>query len=269
MVLAGTTLFAFYATLAGFALLIGFGLPVVLTVSVLFAGVQYKLGKYVALRSVGASDLPEAEHPEIHATIESLAADLDIEKPRVMSASMGVPNAFAVGRSGAGVVVLGNALIELLPPDELRAIIAHEMAHLSNRDAVLMVIGQSLLSMIISVVYRIDRLVEGTRLGRILDETCRLAGLSFAVVFVYGYSRCREYAADTAAARVTDDPEALARALIKLHQFGEHEHAPDVEGNVCTLCIFDARCGMLGSLTDTHPPIEKRIGRLTPEIHLP
>jgi len=111
MLIAGGMLFVFYLLLALFLLANGFPLVLVLLGTVLFAGVQYKFGKWAALRSVGADDLPEDRSQQIHWAVENLCQDMGIEKPRLMVADMGVPNAFAVGRKGAGVVVLSTELI--------------------------------------------------------------------------------------------------------------------------------------------------------------
>lgn len=266
MVLVGTALFAFYAALAGFALSLGVTLPVVLAGSVLFVGVQYKLGKYLALRSVGAVDLPAEEFPKIHETVETISAEMGIEKPRVMIAEMGVPNAFAVGRRGAGVVVLSVSIIELLEPDELDGVIAHELAHISNRDVVMMVIGQSIASMIGIAVFWLVALADDSFVVTILGWILSAIVQFLVMLFVLAISRHREYVADSDAVAYTGNPQAMGRALAKIHEVGHHDQAADVEGNVGALCIFGGKRGLLASLTATHPPMEKRIARLAPEL---
>ena len=124
MAVVGSLLFGFYGVAA--VVLMGmFGtdvFPLVIVGSVAFVGVQYKLGRWMALRSVGAEDLPEDRHPEIHRRVESFARDMRIDKPRLMIASMGVPNAFAVGRKGAGTVVVSQELLRTLEPDEVEGV---------------------------------------------------------------------------------------------------------------------------------------------------
>src|SRR6056297_1486112 len=137
MALVGSVLFVFYAVAAVVAMgVFGLSLPLVLVGSVGFVGVQYKLGKWMALRSVGAEDLPEDRFSDIHRRVESLSTEMGIDKPRLMVARMGVPNAFAVGRKGNGTVVVSEELLARLEPDEVEGVLAHELAHIRNRDVV-------------------------------------------------------------------------------------------------------------------------------------
>ena len=149
MAVVGSILFAFYA-IAAVVAMGAFGVPLALVLvgSVLFVGVQYKIGKWMALRSVGAEDLPEEQYPEIHRQVEDISAEMGIDKPRLMIAQMGVPNAFAVGRKGAGTVVVSEELLRTLNAAELESVLAHELAHISNRDVVMMVLGQGVASIV-------------------------------------------------------------------------------------------------------------------------
>jgi len=108
MAIVGSHVFAFYAVAAVVVMaMFGTGVwPLVIVGGIAFVGVQYKLGKWMALRSVGAEELPENEYRELHRRVESLSRDMGIDKPRLMIAEMGIPNAFAVGRKGAGTVVV-------------------------------------------------------------------------------------------------------------------------------------------------------------------
>ncbi len=274
MVIAGGMLFMFYLLLAVFLLANGFPLALVLVGTVLFAGVQYKFGKWAALRSVGAEDLPEEQYRQIHTTVERLCREMDLEKPRLMVADMGVPNAFAVGRKKAGVVVLSNELMQLLDQDELEGVIAHELAHIDNRDVVMMVMGQSIASMVgIAVWMLVARQRGGFFLGLIASQIAQM----LVLVFVFTISRYREYVADADAATAIGRGEPLARALEKIDQGhagdaaigggrgrGRRQQAGglDAEDQVGALCIFNNKQGLLQRAFATHPPIEKRIERL-------
>ncbi|WP_224450119.1 M48 family metalloprotease [Haloprofundus salilacus] len=266
MVVAGTVLFGFYAAFAGFLFQIGFGLPIVLAGSVLFVGVQYVVGKKIALWSVDAEEMSEAEYSEIHRAVEHLSEEMGITKPRLMVGQMGVPNAFAVGRCGAGVVVVSETLMDLLEQDELEGVLAHELAHIKNRDVVMLLIGQSVASMLGLTVYWVVVLFEDGIASIVLGWIASLIVELAVMVFVLAISRAREYAADSDAAEYTGNPEALARALSKLASVGRHERAPDVSDNMSALCIFGGKRGVLSSLFSTHPPMEKRIERLAPEL---
>ena len=262
MVLSGVIVFAFYALVAWF--LRGmFGLPMILALSVVFAAAQYKLGKWLALRGVDATDLHETEHPEIHRTVERLSEEMDIPKPRLMVGRMGVPNAFAVGRKGAGVVVVSETLLELLEDDELEGVLAHELAHIKNRDVVMMVLGRSVAQMLGIVTFWVLALADDSIVMTIIPWIVSAVVQSLVTVFVLAISRHREYVADDDAVAYTGNPEAMASALAKIAQVGRHEDAPDVDDRVGALCIFGGKRGLLAKLFATHPPVEKRIERLT------
>jgi len=271
MMLAGSILFGFYAAIAGLAFLtFGTG-PVVLALVLLgslgFVGFQYKFGKWMALRSVGAEDMPEGhagrhDYGQIHRSVEQLCRDMDIEKPRLMVADMGVPNAFAVGRKGAGVVVVSSEIIDLLDHDELEGVLAHELAHIKNRDVVIMVLGQSIASLV-GIVVQWAYILGGDRnigtyiAGMILGTIAQM----IVMIFVMAISRYREYVADADAADYTNNPDAMARALEKISSGAEGKEMRG-EDTVNALCIFGSASGLLQTVFSTHPPTEKRISRL-------
>jgi len=296
MVIVGTILFAFYAA-AGVAAYVAFGagvIPLVVVGSLLLGVFQYKFGKWAALRSVGAEDMPEeGQYRDIHRSVERLSEDMGIDKPRLMIAEMGVPNAFAVGRKGAGTVVVSKELVDLVAFEELEGVLAHELAHVKNRDVVLMVIGQSIASLVgmivqWGVILSGDNDIADFFLGMIAGTIAQM----LVIVFVMAISRYREYVADSDAAEYTGNPDAMARALEKISQGAEraHEQAeanaqaaaiggrgrrrsrgrerrsrrqdPGVPDDVSALCIFDSERGLLQSVFATHPPVEKRIERL-------
>jgi len=271
MMLAGAMLFGFYAAVAG-AVMYTFGtgtsvLALLLLGSLAFVGFQYKFGKWMALRSVGAEDMPESRegrynYGEIHRSVDQLCREMGVEKPRLMVADMGVPNAFAVGRKGAGVVVVSREIIDLLEHDELEGVLAHELAHIKNRDVVIMVLGQSIASMVGIVVqwaYILggDRNIGTYLVGMLLGTVAQM----IVMIFVMAISRYREYVADEDAATYTRNPDAMARALEKISSGAQGK---DMKGEetVNALCIFGTERGILQTIFSTHPPTEKRISRL-------
>jgi len=264
MVVVGSILFAFYAV-AAVVLMAMFGqgvLPLVLVGSVLFVGVQYKVGKWAALRSVGAEDMPEDRFREIHRSVERIADDMNIDKPRLMIAEMGAPNAFAVGRKGNGTVVVGAELIQLLDHEELEGVLAHELAHIRNRDVVMMVLGQGIAS-IVAIVAQWAVLLTGDNdiadffLAIVVGQIVQM----LVMIFVMAISRYREYVADADAAESIGRGEPLARALEKIQQGNEAARESRVDEQVNALCIFGRPIG-IARLFSTHPPTEERIKRL-------
>jgi heat shock protein HtpX len=265
MAVVSAILFAFYAALVAFFQSF-LSLPIVVAGTVVFAIAQYKLGKYLTLRSVNATLLDPTEYPELYSDVEELCAELDIPEPKLMVARMGVPNAFAIGRKGAGTVVVSQMLLELLDEEELRGVVAHELAHIRNRDVILMVVGQSIASMLGITVFWVlalaDDSIVGTLVGWVLSTLVQL----LVTVFVMAISRYREYVADSDAAEYTGNPTALARALTKIDAVGSHEEAPELPDNVGALCIFGGKRGLLDILFASHPAIEKRIEKLDPSV---
>ncbi|KAB1193103.1 M48 family metalloprotease [Haloferax sp. MBLA0076] len=262
MAVSGTVLFAFYMLLATAVWEVLGSVVTVVVLTVLFVGVQYKLGKWLALRSIDAEELPEDEFADVHQTVESLSAEMGITKPKLMYAPMGAPNAFAVGRQGSGVVVLGTELMQILDDDELKGVIAHELTHLKNRDVVPMVLGQSIAMLFGWGVYFVVNEAIGGIVGWILGWIASIIAQLLVTVFVLVISRVREYAADEDAAQYTGNPEALASALAKIGHVNEQVERTAINDSVSALCIFGQRDGILARLFASHPPMEKRIARL-------
>ncbi len=288
MLLSGTILFALYAGAAGLAYL-AFGqntsiLALFAVGSVLLVGFQYKFGKWAALRSVGAEDMPEeGQYQDIHYAVEQLSRDMNIEKPRLMVAEMGMPNAFAVGRRAAGTVVVSQEIIDLLDREELEGVLAHELSHINNRDVVLMLLGQSIASMV-GIVVQYVVIFAGDNRGLANFFIGIIAGTIaqfLVMIFVFAISRYREYVADSDAAEYTGNPDAMARALQKIQQGAKAEQEARAEAkksrgrgrqqgqqdeglpdDVAALCIFGGERGILATIFATHPPVEKRIQKL-------
>lgn len=268
MVLAGSILFGFYVAVAALFAPV-FGLPVVFGGVVLFVGVQYKLGKWLALRSVNAEDLDPEEYSEIHERVDRLCADMGIDVPRLVVGRMGVPNAFAVGRKGAGVVAVSESMLALVEEghmglDELEGVLAHELAHVKNRDVVVLLLGQSIASIVgLTVFFVVDLVAEEVPIvGFLVSWMLSIVAQMLVMVFVLAISRYREYVADADAAEYTGDPDALARALSIIHEVGTHERAPEMDASTASMCIFGGGRGLLAGFFATHPPMEERVARL-------
>lgn len=266
MMFVGTVLFGFYAAIAGIALQIfGTGIwPIILVGTLLFVGVQYKIGKWAALRSVGAEDMPtDGQYGQVHDIIDHLSNEMGVEKPRLMQASMGVPNAFATGRKGAGVVVVSDELMGLLDRDELEGVLAHEMAHIKNRDVVMMVLGQSIAAMVgIAIHWGVILAGDNDIADFIAGWIAGMLAQLLVMVFVLAISRYREYVADSDAREYVGSGDPLARALEKIQSGNERANSSRLDESTSALCIFGTETGLLQRLFATHPPVETRIERL-------
>ncbi|ELY90491.1 M48 family metallopeptidase [Natrinema altunense] len=263
MAIVGSILFAFYMLVGAFGLaMFGFGAwPFVLLGLLVLPVIQYKIGTWSATRR--AEPMPEdGQYQDIHRTVDSLCRDMGIKKPKLMVMDMGVPNAFATGRKGNGVVVVSTELIRLLQRDELEGVIAHELAHIKNRDVVAMVLGSSIAMMVGWVAYMVymmgdERNVGSFIVGMVISNIAQM----LVMVFVLAISRYREYVADEDARRYIGSGDPLARALEKISQ-GAQGRESQVDDSVSALCIFNSEKGLLQTLFATHPPTEKRIRKL-------
>ena len=267
MVLVGSILFAFYSLAIAVAWAM-FGqnntiLAIAILGSVVLVGFQYKVGKWAALRSVGAEDMPEQQYAQIHQFVEGVSRDMGMEKPRLMVANMGVPNAFAVGRRGNGTVVVSRELIQLLDREELNGVLAHELAHIDNRDVVMMVLGQGIASVVgiiaqYVVLFTGDNDLADFFLAIVVGNLVQF----FVMLFVLAISRYREYVADSDAKGVIGRGDPLARALEKIQQGNQRSQNDRIDEEVSALCIFGGSKSTLAKLVSTHPPVEERIRRL-------
>ncbi|QRV16241.1 M48 family metalloprotease [Haloterrigena salifodinae] len=263
MVVVGTILFAFYVGAATFlALLFGVSPILILPAGiVILPAIQYKLGKWMALR--GAEEMPEdGQYREVHQMTESLSRDMGVDKPKLMVMNMGVPNAFAVGRKGAGVVCVSTELMQILERDELEGVIAHEIAHIKNRDVITMVVGQSI-GMMVGYVAYFAVLMGGERnIGTwILAMVASSLANMLVMVFVLAISRYREYVADEDARQYIGTGEPLARALEKISS-GAQGRESQLDDSMSALCIMNTDRSLMEKLFASHPPTEKRIEKL-------
>jgi len=234
--------------------------PIVLLLLLLFPLLQYKLGTWMATRR--AEEMPgEGHYTDIHHMTEALSRDMGIKKPTLMIAEMGAPNAYATGRKGDGTVVVSKELIRVLERDELEGVIAHELAHIKNRDVLTMTVGSSLGMMVGYAVYLTYIFGDDNPGGFIVGYLLSIIAQMLVTVLVMAISRYREYVADDDARQYIGSGEPLARALEKISQSAE-SHESTVGEGTAALCIFNSKRGLLASLFATHPPTEKRIEKL-------
>jgi len=263
MAIVGSILFAFYMLVGAFGLaMFGFGAwPLVLLGLLVLPAIQYKIGTWSATRR--AQEMPEdGQYQDIHRMTESLSQDMGIDKPKLMVMEMGVPNAFATGRKGKGYVVVSTELIRLLQRDELEGVIAHELAHIKNRDVITMVLGQSIGMMVGWVAYMVyimggERNIGSIIVGMVISNIAQM----LVMVFVLAISRYREFVADDDARQYIGSGDPLARALEKISQ-GSQGRESQLDDSVSALCIFNADRSLFQKLFATHPPTEKRIEKL-------
>ena len=231
----------------------------------------YFFSDKLVLRMNGARELAREEAPRLHAVVEDLATRAGLPKPRVFFIDDPHANAFATGRNPArAVVAVTRGLTEILDERELRGVLAHEIAHVKNRD----ILVASVAAGIATAVSHLANLLAFSGLfgGGQQDEDGHPAqGLLFmllapigATLVQLGISRSREYLADETGARLTGDPLALASALDKLQRSAEVVPAGTSPATASLFIVnpFGGALAGLASLFSTHPPAEERIRRL-------
>lgn len=276
----GLTLFGLgliYVVFIGVLIAAGVGAILVLVIAAGFALVQILFGDKIALASMRARVTEPDEAPELHGMIERLCQLADLPKPRVAIAQSEVPNAFAAGHSRkTATVCVTTGIMERLEPRELEGVIAHELAHIANKDVIVMTVA-GFLATVAGLLVRMgvySGMMGGGR-GRERDNGAAVFLVVILVsVLVYiasflllrALSRYREFAADRGAAIMTGAPAQLAAALASISGGMERVPTKDLraaEGMNAFFIIPAVSKGFsLSSLVSTHPPVEKRIERL-------
>jgi len=220
----------------------------------LVAGAAYWYADRVALGMVGARELPVGQSPALHATVGRLAALAGVPKPKLYLLPDGHPRALTAGRGPRGAAIaVSSGLLTAAPPAELEGVLAHELAHIRNRD----VLVQTSATVIAAA------LIETSRIGGWLQRSLLfvLGPLAAAILHLL-LSPKREFVADRAAALLTGSPHGLADALVRLEQASE---LVEFQANPATEPLFTfnpfAEEG-LAALFVTHPPIGERVRRL-------
>ncbi len=257
-----------YVALVLVLLAAGVGTTIMLAVVAALALAQLFLSDKLALRSMGARQVSPHEAPGLHALVDRLCVQADLPKPKLAVAETPMPNAFALGRSPKSATVCATTgLLTTLQPAELEGVLAHELAHVKNRDVLLITVASFFAS--IAAMITQAGLFFGGGGGSEDDE-----GPSFLVVLVvagvvYGLSsflmlalsRYREFTADRGAALITGRPSALASALLSIS--GEMKRVPerDLRSAGQMNAFFVVPAGVR-SLFSTHPPMEQRVAQL-------
>ena len=233
---------------------------------------SYYFSDKMVLMMHRAKEISQAEAPALHRIVEELAVKAGIPKPRVCLIPADYANAFATGRNPRnGVVAVTAGIMRILSERELKGVLAHEIAHIANRDILIATIASTMAA-------AISAIADVVRWGAIFgsrsddDDGGSMAGsIALAVVAPFaalllqlGVSRSREYIADATGAKLTNDPEALAMALQRLHSAADARPAVEASPATASLFIVNPFSGIGGmmNLFSTHPPVEERVRRL-------
>jgi heat shock protein HtpX len=230
--------------------------------------VSYFFSDKIALTMYGARPVTQEELPRVYTVVERLAQKMAVPMPKIYVIPTESPNAFATGRNPSHAsVAVTQGILDLLNDEELEGVLAHELGHVHNRDILISSIAATLAGAI-TYLSRFGFFFGGgdreDRRGGALGGLLMLILAPIAAMLIQlAVSRSREYQADATGAHLTGNPYALASALAKLDAYSRR--VPMVASpSTAHLFIVQPMVGVdFASLFSTHPPIAKRIERLT------
>jgi len=237
----------------------------------LFAGitnfVAYFFSDKIALAMYRAQPVTREDLPRIYSVVERLTQKTNLPMPKLYVIPTDSPNAFATGRNPRHAsVAVTEGILRLLTDDELEGVLAHELGHVRNRD----ILTSSIAATLAGAITMLARMGMWFGLGGDRDDRDRGGGIlmlilaPFAAMLIQLWvSRTREYEADATGAGITHNPEALARALQKLDAYSRRVPMVASPSTAHLFIIQPLTAANIGNLFSTHPPIAKRIERLT------
>jgi heat shock protein HtpX len=236
---------------------------------------QWYFSDKIVLWSTGAKIVTREQFPELHDLVERIVARNNLSKPRIAVINTRMPNAFATGKTPkSSIVAVTVGLMDQLDPEELEGVIAHELAHIKNRDVLVLTLA-SLFSMIAWYLMRFG--MYGAMFGghgrrdnqggaaMLLILVIAIVTWIASFVIIRAISRYREYVADRDGALLTGKPSKLASALLKIS--GTMKRIPtrdlrEVEGMNAFFIIPAISGDALTNLFSTHPPVSQRVKKL-------
>jgi heat shock protein HtpX len=251
------------------ALLGGAFLWIFVVFSVVMNVAAYWMSDKFAIKASGAKPVDEAQAPELHRMVSELAAIAGVPKPRVYLIPSEQPNAFATGRNPEhAVVAVTEGLLQHLPPEQVRGVLAHEFAHIKNRDILVSSIAAMIAGAISAIgnIFLFSALFGGdddeSPLGALGGLVMILIAPMAAMLLQLGISRQREYLADATAARWLGTGRPLADALQTLERGAQVVPMTVNPATAALYIVHPFRGGGVAKLFSTHPPIADRIQRL-------
>ncbi|MBC7086088.1 MAG: zinc metalloprotease HtpX [Methanomethylovorans sp.] len=270
------------ASLTGLLIIVGrliggtFGMIIAFVFAIIMNFGTYWYSDKIVLRMYKAEEVTASDHPQLYGIVKKLATLANMPMPKVYIVHTSMPNAFATGRDPKHAAIAATTgILNLLTPEELEGVLAHEMAHVKNRDTLISAIAATIAGVITMIANWIQwaAIFGGFRSNDDRNNSiigflvlAILAPLA-ATIIQLAISRSREFAADEEGAKICKKPWALANALEKL-EYGTALYRPrreDVKASESTAHMFivnPLKGGGLSSLFRTHPATEERIARL-------
>lgn len=262
------------AALTGLFLAVGYmlggagGMAIAFLIALGMNAFSYWNSDKLVLRMYGAKEVSRTQAPQLHRIVARLAARADLPMPRVYIVEQAQPNAFATGRNPENAAVAATTgLLQILEEDEIEGVLAHELAHIKNRDTLIMTLT-AVVAGAISMLANFAIFFGGNR-----DNPLGFVGVILIMIFAplaamlvqMAISRTSEYGADAGGAEICGNPAALARALKKLESSAKRARNSRAEANPATAHMFivNPLSGeRMDNLFATHPATANRISRL-------
>jgi heat shock protein HtpX len=235
----------------------------------------YFFSDKIALASSGAKPISREDGPRIYQIVERLAAKANIPVPKIYFIPTDSPNAFATGRNPSHAsVAVTRGILDICDDEEIEGVLAHELGHVKNRD----ILTSAVVATLAGAITMIGRMLmyaemfggfggggrgNGRRGGALSALAMIILAPLAALLIQLWISRTREYEADATGARITGNPQGLARALDKIDKWAKRIPM-QVAPSMAHLYIYQPLTSgeMFSSLFSTHPPVRKRIERL-------
>jgi heat shock protein HtpX len=235
----------------------------------------YFFSDKIALASSGAKPISREDGPRIFQIVERLAAKANVPVPKIYFIPTDSPNAFATGRNPSHAsVAVTRGILEICDDEEIEGVLAHELGHVKNRD----ILTSAVVATLAGAITLIGRMLwyaelfggfggggrDNNRRGGALSALAMMILAPLAATLIQlAISRSREYEADATGARITGNPQGLARALDKIDKYAKRIPL-QVSPSMAHMYIYQPLTTgvVFSSLFSTHPPIRKRIERL-------
>lgn len=250
------------------------GMVIAFVIAVVMNFGAYWYSDKLALRMTRAQEVSPEQAPELHQMVEILAQRAEIPKPKVYIVNDPSPNAFATGRNPAhAAVAVNTGLVHLLDKDEVFGVVAHEIAHIRNRDTLTMTVVATIVGAItmlanfaqIAAMFggfgRSDEDGEGTNIFGLLAMA--IVAPIAAMIMQMAVSRAREFEADKWGAKFAGTPDGLSDALLKLER-GTTQIPTRTDAAHASMYIVNPLEGLGGfnKWFMTHPPVQERVAKL-------
>lgn len=231
---------------------------------------SYWFSDTMVLKMTNAQQVDEKSAPQFYALVKELSEKAGLPMPKVFLINEDAPNAFATGRNPENASVAATTgIIKILSTRELRGVMAHELAHVRHRDILISTIAATMAGAISALanfaMFFGGRNSEGRPSNPMASLLVAILAPLAASLIQMSISRAREYEADRGGAEISADPEALAKALEKIHSYAQGIPFQAVEQHPETaqmMILNPLSAGGLTQLFSTHPPTEERVARL-------